>query len=52
MDIKKKLDEKKTQTKYEEMEQVEEYGDARDFVEGAAAGATIVAAVATVVTLT
>ena len=41
----KNLEEKKVQTKYEEMEQVEEYGNGRDFVEGVAVGVCIVGGV-------
>lgn len=37
---------------YEEMEVVEELGNARDFVEGVATGLTIVGTVAGLVTLT
>ncbi len=52
MENKKFLDEQNNETKFEEMEPVEEYGNGRDFIEGAAAGVTIVAGVAGVIALT
>lgn len=45
-------DEKNTNVEFEEMEQVEEYGDARDFIEGVGIGLGAVAAVVGIITLT